>query len=201
VEAAARRGSARTPSINARALGVESKNMLCPVWVISGNGVTPASCPFFPSKQTFVSASGTSAMCQDRTWPPLQEVAELPLVMTADPPHHCLAGNLARSHEPIVASSCRNSLGVGAIKRSAVQRYNLCAGIWDRPARLSGLHFLISADRYQVPPAPKQRATTAHTTICLIRRIAPIRLKPVIALPRYLTEEPIDQSGARTKRG
>jgi hypothetical protein len=42
---------------------------------------------------------------------PLQEVAELPLVMTADPPHHCLAGNLARSHEPIVASSCRNSLG------------------------------------------------------------------------------------------
>jgi hypothetical protein len=31
--------------------------------VISGNGVTPASCPFFPSKQTFVRASGTSAMC------------------------------------------------------------------------------------------------------------------------------------------
>ena len=21
----------------------------CPIWVISGNGVTPASCPFFPS--------------------------------------------------------------------------------------------------------------------------------------------------------
>ena len=28
------------------------------LWVISGNGVTPASCPFFPSKQTFVSVSG-----------------------------------------------------------------------------------------------------------------------------------------------
>jgi hypothetical protein len=37
------------------------------LWVISGNGVTPASCPFFPSKQTFVSASGTSAMCHKRT--------------------------------------------------------------------------------------------------------------------------------------
>jgi hypothetical protein len=32
-----------------------------------GNGVTPASCPFFPSKQTFVSASGTSAKCHERT--------------------------------------------------------------------------------------------------------------------------------------
>ena len=67
---------------------------------------------------------------------PLQEVAKLPLVMTADPPHHCLAGNLARLHEPIVASYCRNSLGVGAIKKSAVRRYNLCARIWDRPARV-----------------------------------------------------------------
>src|SRR6476620_9881413 len=27
----------------------------CPLWVISGNGVTPASCLFFPSKQTFIS--------------------------------------------------------------------------------------------------------------------------------------------------
>jgi len=33
----------------------------CPLWVRSGNGVTPASCRFFPSKQSFVSASGTSA--------------------------------------------------------------------------------------------------------------------------------------------
>ena len=38
-----------------------------PLWVISGNGVTSASCPLFPSKRTFVSASGTSAMCQKRT--------------------------------------------------------------------------------------------------------------------------------------
>jgi hypothetical protein len=36
----------------------------CLFWVISGNGVTPATCPFSPSKQTFVSASGTSVMCQ-----------------------------------------------------------------------------------------------------------------------------------------
>ena len=48
------------------------------------------------------------------------------------------------------------------------------------------------------PCAPVQ---TAHRPICLIWRISPIRLKPVIALPRYLTEEPIDRSGARTKRG
>jgi hypothetical protein len=32
--------------------------------IISGHGIAPASCPFFPSKQTFVSASGTSAVCQ-----------------------------------------------------------------------------------------------------------------------------------------
>ena len=35
--------------------------------VSSGNGVRPASCPLFPSKQTFASASGTSAMCQEET--------------------------------------------------------------------------------------------------------------------------------------
>ena len=40
----------------------------CLLWVKSGNGVTHASCPFFPSKQTFVSPSGTSAMCQKQTW-------------------------------------------------------------------------------------------------------------------------------------
>jgi hypothetical protein len=28
-----------------------------PLWVTSGNGVTPASCPFFPSKQTFAAES------------------------------------------------------------------------------------------------------------------------------------------------
>jgi hypothetical protein len=31
------------------------------------DGVTPASCPFLRSKQTFVGASGTSAMCDKRT--------------------------------------------------------------------------------------------------------------------------------------
>jgi hypothetical protein len=41
----------------------------CPFWVKSGYRVAFASCPFFPSKQTFVSASGTSAMCQKRKWP------------------------------------------------------------------------------------------------------------------------------------
>jgi hypothetical protein len=30
--------------------------------------VSPPSCPFFPSKQTFVSTSGTSDMCQKRTF-------------------------------------------------------------------------------------------------------------------------------------
>ena len=29
---------------------------------ISGNGVIPASCPFFPSKQTFVGASGNGVI-------------------------------------------------------------------------------------------------------------------------------------------
>ena len=33
----------------------------CPLWVKSGHHLTTASQPFFPSKQTFVSASGTSA--------------------------------------------------------------------------------------------------------------------------------------------
>ena len=68
--------------------------------------------------------------------------------MTADPPRHWLAGNLPRSHEPIAASSCRNSFGVGATKRSAVRRYNLCARIWDRPgARTSGVEAWSSAAR------------------------------------------------------
>jgi hypothetical protein len=34
---------------------------------MSGNGVTPASCPLFPSKQTFDNASGTSAKCHKQT--------------------------------------------------------------------------------------------------------------------------------------
>jgi hypothetical protein len=38
-------------------------NFRCPLWVINGNGVTTASCPFFASKQTFFSTSCTSAMC------------------------------------------------------------------------------------------------------------------------------------------
>jgi hypothetical protein len=37
--------------------------------------VSPASCPFFASKQTFVSVSGTSAMCQNRTFVPSQTPA------------------------------------------------------------------------------------------------------------------------------
>lgn len=37
-------------------------------WVISGKGVTPASCPFLPLKQTFASASDTPAMCHSRTF-------------------------------------------------------------------------------------------------------------------------------------
>jgi hypothetical protein len=39
----------------------------CLLWVISGNGVTPAPCPFFPSKQTFVGAGGMSEKCQKQT--------------------------------------------------------------------------------------------------------------------------------------
>ena len=35
------------------------------LWVISGSRVTPALCPFFPPKQTFVSASDTSAVITD----------------------------------------------------------------------------------------------------------------------------------------
>ena len=41
----------------------------CPLWVISRRNGPFASCPLFPSKQTFVSASGTSAMCHKRTLP------------------------------------------------------------------------------------------------------------------------------------
>src|SRR6476620_8663489 len=44
---------------------VKNRGEAFPLWVISGNGVTPASCPF--STQTFVSASGTSAKYQKRT--------------------------------------------------------------------------------------------------------------------------------------
>ena len=33
----------------------------------SGNGVTPTSCPFFPSKHTFVSGLSMSALCQRQT--------------------------------------------------------------------------------------------------------------------------------------
>jgi hypothetical protein len=40
------------------ALSVETEGSL---WVISGNDITPASCPFFPSKRTFISAVCTSA--------------------------------------------------------------------------------------------------------------------------------------------
>ena len=40
----------------------------CPLWVMSRHRATSASCPFFPSKQTFVSASGTSALCHNRTF-------------------------------------------------------------------------------------------------------------------------------------
>jgi hypothetical protein len=36
----------------------------CPLWVKNRHRVTSESCPFFPSKQIFVSVSGTSAMCQ-----------------------------------------------------------------------------------------------------------------------------------------
>ena len=49
-----------------------------------------------------------------------------------------------------------------------------------------------SAAWYQVPPTT-HRAMTAYTTICVTWRILPIRLQPVIALPRYLPEEPIDR--------
>ena len=39
----------------------------CPLWVISRHRVAYASCPLFPSKQTFVSASGMSAKCHEQT--------------------------------------------------------------------------------------------------------------------------------------
>ena len=39
----------------------------CLLWVMSRHRVAYASCPLFPSKQTFVSASGMSAKCQKRT--------------------------------------------------------------------------------------------------------------------------------------
>ena len=39
----------------------------CPLRVMSGHTDKSPPCPFFPSKQTFVNASGTSAMCHKRT--------------------------------------------------------------------------------------------------------------------------------------
>ena len=39
----------------------------CPRWVINRHHGPFDSCPLCPQKQTFVSASGTSAMCQQRT--------------------------------------------------------------------------------------------------------------------------------------
>ena len=41
--------------------GSAGQRLESPLRVISGNGVKPTSCPFFPSKETFVSASGKSA--------------------------------------------------------------------------------------------------------------------------------------------
>ena len=56
----------------------------CPLWVISGNRVTPALCPLFPPKQTFVSASDTSAMCHKRTtWFPRQFAFEKDMSLSA----------------------------------------------------------------------------------------------------------------------
>ena len=38
-----------------------------PLWVKSDIAYSSAPCPLFPSKRTFISASGTSAKCQKRT--------------------------------------------------------------------------------------------------------------------------------------
>ena len=60
-----------------------------------------------------------------------REIQEI--TMTADPPHHCLPGNLARSHEPIVSVSfriCYSSILV------------LC-----RPKRRRPVHFLVTRQR------------------------------------------------------
>ena len=40
----------------------------CPLWVISGHCPASAPCLLYPRKQTFVSASGTSAMCHKQTF-------------------------------------------------------------------------------------------------------------------------------------
>ena len=45
--------------------------------VMSRHRVTSTSCPLFPSKQTFVSPSGTSAWCQQRTSRPLLRTGTL----------------------------------------------------------------------------------------------------------------------------
>ena len=37
--------------------------------VTSGSGGISRTCPLFPQQQTFVEASGTSALCQNRNWP------------------------------------------------------------------------------------------------------------------------------------
>src|SRR5262249_22606468 len=39
----------------------------CPLWVISGHQSRVDPCPLYPQKQTFVTATGMSALCQKRT--------------------------------------------------------------------------------------------------------------------------------------
>jgi hypothetical protein len=46
----------------------------CLLWVSSGTGVTPAPCPFFPSKQTFASVSGTPLSANTECGPAPQMV-------------------------------------------------------------------------------------------------------------------------------
>ena len=47
---------------------LQYQSLLGPLWVKSRHRVTFASCPFFHSKQPFVSVSGASAKCHERTW-------------------------------------------------------------------------------------------------------------------------------------
>ena len=53
---------------------------------------------------------------EPRTWPPHQEVAELPLVMTADPPHHCFAGNRCVVLQQFSGGRCNKEIGCSEIQ-------------------------------------------------------------------------------------
>src|SRR5262249_35719577 len=52
-----------------------SRNLRCPLWVISGHGSASIRCPLYPQKQTLITSVEMSALCQKRTPAPQQRTS------------------------------------------------------------------------------------------------------------------------------